>query len=54
MNKKNKEGLFSDKRWNEPPGYEAVGHIEFTEEKKEKNREELKKILREKGIIENP
>lgn len=51
MNRKDNKTLFSDKRWNEPPVCEVVGWVEFTEEEKKKNKEKLKKILKEKGII---
>lgn len=42
--------LFSDKRWHDIPKGKTVGHIEFTEEEKEKNRKESLEILKKMGV----
>jgi hypothetical protein len=42
--------LFSDKRWHDIPNGKTVGHIEFTEEEKEKNRKESLEILKKMGV----
>ena len=42
--------LYTDKRWNDIPKGKTVGHIEFTEEEKEKNRKESLEILKKMGV----
>ena len=42
--------LYTDKRWNDIPKGKTVGHIEFTEEEKEKNRKESLGILKKMGV----
>ena len=42
--------LFSAKRWHDIRNGKTVGHIEFTEEEKEKNRKESLEILKKMGV----
>jgi len=48
--KMSEKKLFSDKRWHDIPNGKTVGHIEFTEEEKEKNRKESLEILKKMGV----
>lgn len=47
---KNKE-LFKSGRWHEDVGAELVRHEKSTEDERNKNKEEFKKILRKRRII---
>ncbi len=40
----NKKELFSDKRWNQPLGGVVIGHVEITDEMKEKVKEYKEKL----------
>lgn len=42
--------LYTDKRWNDIPKAETVGHIVFTDEEKKKNKELTKKMLKDIGV----
>lgn len=44
-----KKDLYSHPRWNDKQLPVVIGHIEFSEEEKKKNREEFLDYLRKKG-----
>lgn len=46
---KKETALYSSPRWNDKQLPVVIGHIEFSEEEKKKNREEFLDYLRKKG-----
>ncbi len=46
---KKENALYSSLRWNDKQLPVVTGHIEFSEEEKEKNRKEFLDYLRKKG-----